>query len=284
LKKGTPVVAGTVDANAAYVAGGAIDSGDMSTTMGTAGCMGFIHEKPEFTKNMITIVHTANSRKMYSTLAAIVSCGSLTRYFRDNFAQVERQTAQALGLDVYDIMNLEAAQAPVGSDGLIVLPYFMGERTPIWNPAARGVLFGMSITHTRGHLIRAFIEGATYALYQNFLYIRQSGVEMRNPMVLGEGGAKSALWRQIVADVFNIPVAYMSESKGAPVGNAINAGVGVGVFKDYSVAKEWVKFSDHHAPNAETHAEYMKYYAIFDRLYGKVADEFDALAAATGYQ
>ncbi len=284
LKKGTPVVAGTVDANAAYVAGGVISPGEMSITMGTAGCMGIIHDQPKFTKNMITIAHTANSKAMYSTLGCIVSCGALTRYFRDNFALEERRFAKDLNLDVYDIMNMEAEKAPIGSDGLITLPYFMGERTPIWDPVARGVLFGLSLAHSRGHIIRSFMEAAVYALYQNFLYIEASGLEMKLPMVLVEGGAKSALWRQIVSDVFNIPVVFMADSKGAPVGNAINAGVGVGVFQNYDVAKEWVNFSNHHAPREQAHEEYMKYYKIFDRLYGKVADEYQELAKATGYK
>lgn len=284
LKKGTPVVAGTVDANAAYVAGGVIEPGEMSITMGTAGCMGIIHDKHSFTKNMITIAHTVNSRNMYSTLGCIVSCGALTRYFRDQFAHEEKRFAKELGLDVYEIMNMEAATAPVGSDGLITLPYFMGERTPIWDPVARGVMFGLSLAHTRGHMIRSFMEAAVYALYQNYLYIKENGLEMKLPMVLVEGGAKSELWRQIVADVFNIPVAFMAESKGAPVGNAINAGVGVGVFKSYGVAKNWVKFSNYHEPNQQAHEKYMRYFEIYDRLYGKLADEYQALAKATGYK
>lgn len=284
LKKGTPVVAGTVDANAAYVAGGVISPGEISITMGTAGCMGVIHDKPSFTKNMITIAHTVDSRNMYSTLGCIVSCGALTRFFRDQFGQEEKRFAKELGLDVYDIMNMEAATAPVGSDGLITLPYFMGERTPIWDPVARGVMFGMSLAHTRGHMIRSFMEAAAYALYQNYLYIKQSGLEIKLPMVLVEGGAKSELWRQIMADVFDVPVAYTAESKGAPVGNAINAGVGVGVFKDYSMVKDWIKVSNYHEPNPKAHAQYMQYFEIYDRLYGKLKDEYQALAKATGYK
>lgn len=284
LKKGTPVVAGTVDANAAYVAGGVISPGEISITMGTAGCMGVIHDKPSFTKNMITIAHTVDSRNMYSTLGCIVSCGALTRFFRDQFGQEEKRFAKELGLDVYDIMNMEAATAPAGSDGLITLPYFMGERTPIWDPVARGVMFGMSLAHTRGHMIRSFMEAAAYALYQNYLYIKQSGLEIKLPMVLVEGGAKSELWRQIMADVFDVPVAYTAESKGAPVGNAINAGVGVGVFKDYSMVKDWIKVSNYHEPNPKAHAQYMQYFEIYDRLYGKLKDEYQALAKATGYK
>ncbi len=283
LSPGTPVVAGTVDANAGWLSGGATDPGDASLVMGTAGCLGVIHDEPKFTRNMITIPHTVNSRSRYTTLAAIVSCGAVTRYFRDTFGQLEKLSASALGIDVYEMMNLEAATVPPGSDGLIVIPYFMGERTPIWDPLARGIIFGMSLAHGRGHLLRALMEGATYAIKHCFDLIRQSGIKITYPLILGEGGARSPLWRQIVSDVLNVPVVFMRESKGAPVGNALAAGVGVGVFKDYSPAKAWAKTTDSHQPDPERHERYLKYYQIFRKVYEDAKGNFELLADATGY-
>ncbi len=284
LARGTPVVAGTVDCNAAWVAGGAVDPGRASLVMGTAGVLGIVHDEPRFTKNMITIVHTARSRTSYTTLAAIVCCGALTRYFRDTFGQYEKQFASAMGLDAYEVLGLEAAAVPPGSDGLIVLPYFMGERTPIWDPLARGVLFGLSLAHTRGHYLRAMMEGAAYALLHNFELIRESGIRIDLPLVLGEGGARSPLWRQIIADVLNVPVVYDPSSKGAPVGNAVAAGVGTGVFPNYDVVKAWSRPGDPMLPDPGRHARYMEYYAIFRRLYDKVQGEYGALAEATGFR
>jgi xylulokinase len=278
LYKGTPVVAGTVDANAAYVAGGAIDDGDFSLAMGTAGCMGVIHKDPQFTKNMVTIVHSADSEIMYSTLATTVSFGAVTRYYRDNYGQLEKQTADLLGMDVYEIMNLEAQKISAGSDGLIVLPYFMGERTPIWDPYARGMVFGLSLAHTRGHFLRALMEGAVLALYDNYKYMKDSGMKTNLPLVVGEGGAKSALWRQIVSDMFNVHVTYMKESKGAPAGNAVVAGVGTGVFKDYTVVKEWLKFSDDHFPDEDRHKKYMEIFKVYKNLYMHVKEDYLQLA------
>ncbi len=282
LAPGTPVVAGTVDCNAAWIAGGAINPGDASLVMGTAGVLGIVHKKPKFTENMISIIHTANSNEMYTTLAATVSCGAVTRYFRDNFGQFEKFSSSLLDLDVYDMMNLEASQISPGSDGLIFLPYLMGERTPIWDPLARGIILGLSLAHGRGHMLRAMMEGATYALYHNFELIKESGIDINYPIILSEGGAKSKLWRQIVADILNVPVVY-SESMGAPVGNAIAAGVGVGVFKDYSVVNEWLNLADSHQPKPENNKEYMKYYEIYKRLYKDNKKSFNLLADATGY-
>ncbi len=283
LAPGTPVVAGTVDCNAAWVAGGAVDPGDASLVMGTAGVLGIVHDEPKFTRHMITIVHTAYSKRCYTTLAALVSCGALIRYFRDHFGQAELEAQRLLGVDAYNVMNLEAEKVPVGSDGLIVLPYFMGERTPIWAPLARGVLFGMSLAHTRGHVIRAFMEGVGYGLLHNFELIKASGLKIKMPMVIGEGGAHSRLWRQIIADILNIDGVYMKESKGAPVGNAVLAGVGVGIFKDFHIVKEWVKVTDEVHPIPENREYYMKLYKIYRALYEQLKDDFVDLAHATGY-
>ena len=283
LKKGTPVVAGTVDCNAAYVANGAIHSGDISIAMGTAGCIGYLHKEPRFSKNMITLIHTSDCREMYCTLGATVSCGALTRYFRDTFAQVEKHTAGMLGMDAYEIMNLEAEKVPVGSDGLIVLPIS-------WASARlSGIPWRAACCSVCRWRTRADTSTGPLSRARRMRCIRtsgkcaSSGAKLNFPMILGEGGAKSALWRQIVSDVFDIPVAYMEESKGAPVGNAVLAGVGVGLYPDFSVVEDWVHFSDHHEPNSQAHEEYMKYYEIFCRLYGEVEGEYKELAKATGY-
>jgi xylulokinase len=280
LAAGTPVVAGTVDCNAAWVAGGAVDSGSTQLVMGTAGVLGVVHEKPSFTKDMITIVHTAESRKMYTTLAALVSCGALIRYFRDNYGQLEMAVESMTGKDAYVMLNEEAKNVPPGSNGLIVLPYFMGERTPIWDTHARGVAFGLSLAHGRGHFIRALMEGAGYGLLHNFELMRKSGVEMNLPMVLSEGGANSPMWRQIIADILNVECDFAVSSKGAPVGNAVCAGVGVGIYKNYDMVKDWVTLGEHSIPNKENNRLYQKLYRVYRDLYPALKDYFVQVAEA----
>jgi len=278
LSPGTPVVAGTVDCNAAWVAGGAVDSGSTQLVMGTAGVLGVVHEDPVFTKDMITIIHTADSRRKYTTLAALVSCGALIRYFRDTFGHVERAAQMIAGVSAYDLINEEAKQVPPGSNGLIVLPYFMGERTPIWDTHARGVVFGLSLDHGRGHLIRALMEGAGYGLLHNFELMRASGLKMNLPMVLSEGGATSPLWRQIISDILDVDCVFAQSSKGAPVGDAVAAGVGVGIYRDYDVVKDWVRLGDRTTPNPESHARYRKLYEVYRGLYPALKDHYVRLA------
>lgn len=277
LKAGTPVFAGTVDCNAAWVSGGALDDGDMSLVMGSAGVLGIVHAEPKFTKNMITIVHAAESKKNYTTLAAICGCGSSFRYYKETFADLEGIVADQLDMNTYDYLCERASKISVGSDGLITVPYFMGERTPIWNPIARGMLFGMSLAHTKDHMLRSFLEGAALALKHNFELIKKSNIKMNLPIVLGEGGAQSPLWRQIMCDCLEIPGAYMSDAMGAPVGDAIIAGVGSGVFKDYAVVKDWVSVSDVTNPIPQNVEIYNDLYKIFRNLYEEVKDNYDAL-------
>jgi len=242
--------------------------------------LGVVHEAPKFTKNMITIVHASESRKTYTTLAAICGCGSSLRYYKEKFAAIEGVVAEQLGINTYDYLCDRAAKIPVGSDGLITVPYFMGERTPIWNPIARGMLFGMSYAHTRDHMLRSFLEGAALALKHNFELIKASGIKMNLPIVMGEGGAQSPLWRQIVCDCLQIPGVYMSDAMGAPVGDAIIAGVGCGMFKDYSIVKEWISVSDLTTPIPQNEEIYNDLYKIFRNLYGEIKDNYEALGKA----
>ena len=153
----------------------------------------------------------------------------------------------------------------------------------MWDPLARGVIFGLSLAHTRGHIIRALMEGAGYGMLHNLEMIRASGLHIKPVLTMGEGGAHSRLWRQIVCDILNVKGAYMAECPGAPLGNAINAGVGVGVFKEYNVAKEWISFTDSVLPNEKLHDYYMKLYKIYLDLYPALKNSFEDLAAATGY-
>jgi len=205
------------------------------------------------------------------------------KYFRDIFGQAEQAAEKQLGVSAYQIMNLEAEKVSPGSEGLIILPYFMGERAPIWDPLARGVFFGLSLAHGRGHIIRAMMESVGYAVLHNVELVRQTGVGIKSPLFLGEGGAQSSLWRQIISDVLNAECAYIKESRGAPVGNAINAGVGVGIFKNYHIIKDWLKVTDEIKPNPERHKFYNKIHQIYRQLYPALKKHYKELAQVTGY-
>jgi xylulokinase len=180
--------------------------------------------------------------------------------------------------DVYRMLNDEAGKVSPGSDGLIAIPHFMGERTPGWDTLARGVLFGLTLDHGRGHIVRALMEGAGYGLLVNLELMLASGVDMKFPVVLSEGGANSMVWRQIVADILNVECVFAESSKGAPVGNAVMAGVGVGIYKDYTVVKNWVELGDRSVPNPENVALYKKFHSMYRDLYAALKEYYVRLA------
>jgi sugar (pentulose or hexulose) kinase len=228
---------------------------------------------------MINCSYPTDSRKVFVTIAA-TTCGGLSlRYLRDQFCQLETATEKLVpGFNVFESQERQADAVPLGSDGLLVLPYLMGERTPLWDVNARAVVFGLSLNHTKGHLIRAMMEGVAYAKYDSFRILKKCSHRINLPIVMNEGGAKNRLWRRIITDVFNVPTVLVQSRIGAPFGDAILAGVATGVFKDFSVARERSEYVDPLEPIAENHRRYMEYYDLFGRLYQHVKRDFASLA------
>lgn len=282
LVSGIPVAAGQVDCNAGWLGGGAIEEGDIQSNLGTCGNFGVIHKNPGFIFSsvgfaMINFAYTVNSENTYITVPTTTTGGQSIRYLRDNFSQYELETERVLGIDSYDLLNLQAQKIPVGSEGLIILPFLMGERTPIWDVNARGVIFGLSLNHTKGHVVRAMMEAVAYALYDSYRLIRDSGLKIKYPLVLNEGGAKSNLWRQIITDVFNVPTVLVKRRTGAPFGDAILAGVATGIFDDFSVAKKWAEYMELMEPSQKNHSIYMEYFQLYKQIYEHVREDFKEL-------
>jgi xylulokinase len=227
---------------------------------------------------MINLAFTVNSANTYMTIPSTTTGGQSIRYLRDQFSQYEVETERVLGISSYDLLNMQAAQVPLGGEGLIILPYLMGERTPIWDTQARGVIFGLSLTHGKGHIVRAMMEAVAYALYDSYRLIKDAGLKINYPIILNEGGAVSKLWRQIITDVFNVPTVLVKRRTGAPFGDAILAGVATGVFKDFSVAKEWAEYIDEMTPSQANHERYMEYFTLYKQIYEHVKEDFRDLA------
>lgn len=283
LVPGIPVAAGQVDCNAGWVGGGAIEVGDIQSNLGSVGNFGITHKSTDFIFSpvgfrMINFAYTVDSENTYVTVPSTTTGGQSIRYLRDNFSQIELETERVLGVSSYDLLNLQAEKIPVGSEGLIILPFLMGERTPIWDVYARGVIFGLSLHHTKGHIVRAMMEAVAYALYDSYRLIKEAGLKVKYPLVLNEGGAASKLWREIITDVFNVPTVLVKRRTGAPFGDAILAGVATGVFKDFSVAKEWVEYIEPMEPRQERHECYAEYFDLYKQLYEHVKGDFKELA------
>ena len=200
------------------------------------------------------------------------------KWCRDTFFQSEIEVAREMGTDSYVLMNQEAARSPIGANRLIYLPYLMGERSPILDPESRGVLFGLSAMHTKKDIVRAVMEGVMYSQWHNLNVLRGMHVAP-NAMLACGGGAKSPFWRQMMADMFNMPVATLQNTEGPALGAAILAGVGAGIYNDVpSACEEILKESEPLLPDAQRHAAYEPYFELYQKIYLDLKNEFHTLA------
>ncbi|NLT96882.1 MAG: carbohydrate kinase, partial [Christensenellaceae bacterium] len=235
--------------------------------------------EPDFLPTMINFEYTVPGT--YIVVPTTLTGGVLIRYIRDQFSHLELATQSLTGMDAYDLLNREADRIPPGSEGLVVLPYLMGERTPIWDADAKGTIFGLSLRHTKGHIVRAMMESVAYALYHSFETLSPHIRHINTPLVLNEGGAKSVLWRRIITDVFNLPTVLVKNRAGAPYGDCLLAAKGAGLIKDYAIARERAEYIDPMEPDPRTHELYMEYFALYKQLYVQLKDQFKTLSALT---
>jgi xylulokinase len=264
LEPGTPVVAGTTDAAAESLSAGVSDPGDMMLMMGSSIFFILKSSKLVLSQNF----WSANflEKDSYSFLGAMSTSGSLTTWFRNQFAQDELAAQEKGGEDAYAVLAKAAAQSPAGSNGLILLPYFEGERTPLNDPNAKGVWFGFGLKHTKSDMYRSILEGVAFGIRNNLETMNAEGVYPKCIKAIG-GGTKNTLWLQIIADVCNIELEVPQQQIGASYGDAFLAGVGVGLYKDLSEIKHWIRVGQSIHPNKDAHELYEVNYQIFKELY-----------------
>ena len=264
LLQGTPVVAGTTDAAAEAISAGVADTGDMMLMFGSS--IFFIMK----TSRLIQTEHfwSANflEEGAFTFLGGMSTSGSLTTWFRNQFAQYEIHNEKETGQNAYAALAQLAAASIPGSHGLVSLPYFEGERTPIHDPEARGVWFGLRLKHTKGDLYRSLLEGVAFGIRHNFEVMRSEGVQPSRILAVG-GGTKNPFWMQIVADVCQTELAIPEQDIGASYGDAFLAATGIGLFKDLTEIKKWVGLKEIVKPNPEIDIAYDINYRIFRELY-----------------
>lgn len=279
LKKGTPVVGGAADNSAAAIGTGVVRSGNAFTTIGTSGVVYAIADK--FATDMQGRVHTLCSAVpgKWTLMSCTLSAGLSLRWLRDNCCEAEKIEAEKKGIDPYIIMCDEAEKEPIGSNGLLFLPYMMGERSPHPDPYCRGVFFGLSGIHTRSSMIRAVMEGVAFSQLECVDVFRENGVEIGDMMACG-GGARNILWRQMLSDMYGCPVSTLKADEGPALGAAILAGVGTKIYSSVEQAcDEIIKKNTVQQPNIESQKLYLNYYKLYKSLYKTLKPEFKALSA-----
>ena len=200
------------------------------------------------------------------------------RWFRDQLGAPEVEKANETGVDAYRLLDEAAAEAPIGSGSLIFLPHMMvGERAPYWDEHIRGGFLGLTVYHTRAHMFRAVLEGVAYAMRYSLEAAWETGLKI-NRATLVDGGARSPLWRQIIADVTGVRMSYIPGAQGAPLGDAILAGLGTGVVRDHRVIEAWLGEKVPVEPNEANGEVYSRYYGIYKDCLEAVKPVFRAMS------
>ena len=273
----TPVVGGGGDQAAQAVGTGIVSEGVVSVTLGTSGVVfaasNEYRVEPE--GRLHAFCHAVPGQ--CHLMGVMLSAAGSFRWYRDTLGESEVARAAESNRDAYDLLTEAAASAPPGCEGLIFLPYLTGERTPHPDPNARGVFFGLTLRHAKPHMTRAVLEGVTYGLRDSLELMRDLGLSIKQVRVSG-GGARSALWRQILADVFDTEIVTVNVTQGAAYGAALLAGVGAGVFRDVPHACQTAIQTTGRTDPGPAASVYADYYPRYRALYAALKDEFNAVA------
>lgn len=277
LKHGTPVIAGCMDTIGASIGSGSMNPGNCFIIMGTAARVSATLSRPQFDRRFMNCSHVLPER--WLSIGAINGVGSSLRWVRDNFGQLEKDVASMIGQNVYDLITAQAAQAPPGSKGLVFLPYMSGERTPIWNPYARGVFFGVTLGHLRNDFLRSVLEGAAFAIRHVVEIMETDGGLTITDLRIGGAAAANPVWNQIIADVLGKTVVSLTQPQTEVLGSAILAAVGVGACSDYeSILERAVMLDRAFLPDDRAHTAYNQLFPIYKELYADVKPYFERLA------
>lgn len=265
LAEGTPVVAGGLDAACGTLGAGVIHPGETQEQGGQAGGMSICMDEYKADPRLILGYHVVPGQWLLQ--GGTTGGGGVMRWFEREFADYERSMAQEKGKSSLAQLNEIGEEVAPGCDGMVFLPYMAGERSPIWNPHAKGVFYGLDFSKTKGHMVRACMEGVALSLRHNLEIAREAGAEAEVLRAMG-GSANSLLWTQIKSDVTGKPIVVPSSDTATTLGAAILAGVGIGFYESYEEAVALtVKETRRHEPNPENKEIYDKVYETYLELY-----------------
>lgn len=267
LAQGTPVVAGCADHVASAYAAGAVRDGDLVLKFGGAGDI-LLSTSKLITDPRLFIDHHIVPGLWFSN-GCMAASGSLLNWIVREWAGGEAANAVAAGLTVHAWLDRLAAATPAGAEGLVLLPYVLGEKTPLHDPHARGTLIGLGLHHGLAHVWRAALEGVAFGFRHHVEVFRERGADIRR-IVACDGGAASDLWLQICADVLNRPVQRLRRHPGSCLGAAYVAGVGVGVFTDWQGVARYVEPGEVFTPDPARTAVYDHAYTVFRETYERL--------------
>lgn len=276
IGESTPVVIGASDGVLSSLGAGTVRPGQITVMIGTSGAVRMISDTPRIDeKERLWCYNLTES--LWVLGGAINNGGVAFRWARDKFASQEQHVADKLGLDAYEILSRYAEKKKAGSDGLVVLPFFSGERAPYYNANARGVVFGLNLNHGKRHLIRATLEGICYSICSVFNALQEVVGEAKEIRASGSF-TRSRLWAQILTDILGKPIQVPGEPEGAAFGAAALGMHALGRLRDLRDIGKFIRIKETYRPDQESHAVYNDLFAIYERLYRRLVPEFDAIA------
>lgn len=277
LSADTPFVIGASDGVLANLGAGAYQPGVVAVTIGTSGAVRGVVDRP-ITDPHGRLFCYALTDQAWVVGGAINNGGIMFRWVRDQLATLEADRARQEGIDPYVALADIAAEVPAGSDGLLFLPFLAGERAPYWNANARGVFFGLSLTHEKKHMIRAVLEGVMFRIESVAAALVELTGETTEIRASG-GFARSVLWRQMLADVSGIPVTVSESVEASGIGAAQLALAALGESFRWEKFADWTTVHTRHEPDWQRHAVYRKLFPLYNRVYHQLTGEFEAIAA-----
>lgn len=279
LDAGIPVAAGAGDNATAAVGTGTVTDSSAFTTIGTSGVVYMHTSTPKIDPKGRVHTFCCAVPGEWHVMGVTQAAGLSLRWLRDTFCAEEQAEAKATGCDIYDIMCSMAEKSPIGADGLIYLPYLMGERTPHLDPNARGCFFGISAVHGKNDFIRSVLEGVSYSLADCLGVFGEMGAAPVSMAACG-GGGSSPMWRKMLADIYDCPVSTVAPAEGPALGAAILGMVCCGMYGSVREACEQiVRLSQTCVPSAEAHERYMQIYGLYKELYPSLRESYAKLSA-----
>ncbi|HLE15388.1 MAG TPA: xylulokinase [Anaerolineales bacterium] len=275
---GTPVVIGGGDGVCAAAGAGVVREGMAFNYIGSSSWIALATNQPIYDpeKKIFTFAHLIPG--MFCPCGTMQTAGGAYQWTRDQLGGLEMQAAGELALSAYELLDLQAEKSPPSAGGLIFLPYLLGERSPWWNPNARGAFVGLTIRHTRQDMIRAVLEGVTMNLRLILEAFTAQSTHISAMRVIG-GGARSRFWNQLMADIYGLPVQRLAVLEEATsMGAALAGGIGVGLYPDFSMIEKMNQVEMTVEPDPVSHATYNRLYPVFAATYRALEPVFEQLA------
>jgi xylulokinase len=282
LREGIPVVGGAGDQAAGAVGNGIVSPGIISATLGTSGVVFAHSDQPtrDPKGRVHTMCHAVPGK--WCVFGCMLAAGGSFQWFRNQMGHDEVSAARRRRVDPYELLIAEARKAPPGSEGLFFLPYLTGERCPHPDPVARGGWIGLTSRTTRPMMIRSLLEGITFGMRDALEILREMNIAITEVRASG-GGARSAFWRQLQADIYQTPIVTTNAAEGPAYGVAILAGVGTGAWKSVEEAcRACIQKTATIKPNKKSAATYDRYFALYDKLYPDLQSRFCEIKALAG--